>query len=412
MSDTGIDLALLICALFLQRFSLSFGNSLMSLDIVPAAFIFLHQFASGRLLIQYDRMLWFLAVVLAATCALLLNFRSAMLPSYCLFIVVYSLFTLSRPSTVARYRSTLQAFQFLLMILSLLAVGQFLAQFVIDGRELVRFFGVVPDFLFAAANMDRLNTIIPITAGSSLIKSNGLFLGEPSTLSQLAALAILIEVLEFRRPGYLLLFTVGLLLAYSGTGLLLVLAFVPLAAIGHGRAQLPALLVSLLAVGLFATGIIDLSAFLSRVGEFEDTQASGFQRFVSPFWMVAEHFDTASLPVLLRGNGPGTMDGFAPRAFYVAFGGTWFKLLYEYGLIGSLVFVCFLASCFRRSRCSKVVIAALICYYLFLGGLLLSTPFLIMTAVLCTLSGPESLRSRIDETSTYRPSLTAGSVAS
>jgi len=30
---TGIDIVLLVCALFLQRFSLSFGNSVMSLDI-------------------------------------------------------------------------------------------------------------------------------------------------------------------------------------------------------------------------------------------------------------------------------------------------------------------------------------------------------------------------------------------
>ena len=61
--------------LFLQRFSLSFGNSLLSLDVVPAVFILIYQFAAGRLVIVYDRLLWFLALGFAATCSLLLNFQ-------------------------------------------------------------------------------------------------------------------------------------------------------------------------------------------------------------------------------------------------------------------------------------------------------------------------------------------------
>src|SRR2546430_2844819 len=35
-------------------------------------------------------------------------------------------------------------------------------------------------------------------------------------------------------------------------------------------------------------------------------RSSGFQRFVAPFWMAAENLDTASLPALLLGSGPGT----------------------------------------------------------------------------------------------------------
>jgi hypothetical protein len=412
MSEAGIDIALLVCALFLQRFSVSFGNTVMSLDIVPAALIVVHQFVSGKLLIQYDRLLWFLAVGLAVTCSLLMNFKSTMLSSYFLFLVMYSLFTLSRPSTPDRYRSTLQAFQSLAALLSFLAMAQFVAQFVVDGRELVRFYGIFPEFLFASYDAGGVNTIIPITDGSSLIKSNGIFLTEPSTLSQIAALGILIEVLEFRRPRYLLILALGSLLSYSGTGLMILLVFLPLAGLAHNKAGLSALLVVIFAIGLVATGIVDLSAFLSRVGEFEDTRASGFQRFVSPFWLAADHFDTASLPVLLLGSGPGTIKDFAARVWYGAGGaGTWIKLLFEYGLIGSFVFVCFLTFCFRRSRCPGLLLAAIVFYYIFLGGLFLSTPFLIIMMVLCTLSGPEPRRSRIDGTSRSRPSLVAGPAA-
>jgi hypothetical protein len=391
-SEVSADIALLFCALFLQRFSLAFGNSLMSLDVVPAVFILIHQFASGRLRIQYDRLLWFFAVGLMTTCSLLLNFKSTMLPSYSEFVVIYSLFTLMQLSSKDRYKQTLQGFQFLVALLSFLAVAQFVAQFVMDGREIVRFYGIVPDFLLASFDTSRVNTIIPLYAGSSLIKSNGIFLTEPSTMSQIAALGLLIEILEFQRPRYLLLIALGLLLAYSGTGLMIVLLFLPLAGVRR-KAGLPALLLLIFALGLFATGIIDLSIFLSRTSEFEDTQASGFQRFISPFWLAAEHFYTASLPGLLIGSGPGTTDEFVGAHYkYVGFAGTWFKLFYEYGLIGSFVFSCFFISCFGNTICPRVLIAAIIFYFLFLGGLLLSTPFLIMTIVLCTLHGAASQR--------------------
>jgi hypothetical protein len=147
MSEAGIDVALLACALFLQRFNVSSGSSRMSFDVLPAVLILIHQFLSGRLLIQYDRFMRFLGVGFAVTCSLLLNFKSTMLPSYFLLIVMYFLFTLIRPSTAERYKSTLLAFQFLAALLACLAVAQFVAQFVVDGRDLVFFYGIFPEFL-------------------------------------------------------------------------------------------------------------------------------------------------------------------------------------------------------------------------------------------------------------------------
>jgi hypothetical protein len=411
ISDAGVDLALLICVLFLGRFTLIFGHSLMELNIVPVVLIFTYQFISGRLLILYDRLVWFLAAAFLVTCSLLLNFASTMLPSYCLFIVMYALFTLNRPSTVGRYKSTLRAFQLLIAILSILAIAQFAAQFVVDGRKVVHFYGILPDFLFQAEYNERLNTIIPVAQGSSLIKSNGIFLGEPSALSQLAALAILIEVLEFRRPGYLLLFAISLLLSYSGTGLLLFFGFVPLAAIRYREARVPVLLVIAVVVGLVATGAIDLFSFTSRVAEFDDTQASGFERFISPFWLADEFFATAPLRVLLLGSGPGTMDAFAGAHWYGGFSGTWIKLIYEYGLIGMLIFICFLVSCLRKSRCPALLLAANLFGYVFLGGALLNVSALTMMVVLCTLSGPISPLDCFKRAEQSGPSFAIGSEA-
>ena len=409
-SATRVDIALLVLALFLQRFSLPFGKTFLALDFVAAAFILLYQFLSGKIVIEYDRLLWFLAIGLTATCSLLLNFMSTMLTSYFLFMVLYALATLSRPSTPDRYKSTLQAFQFLVMILSCLAVAQFVAQFVVDGRKLILFYGVVPDFLLGPSwEAGGNHTTHEIEGSPSLLKSNGIFLEEPGTLSQITALGILIEVLEFRRPRYLLGMSLGFLMAYSGSGLLTLLVFLPLACLRHGRAGLSALLVVMFAFGLFATGIIDLSAFTSRVGEFTDIRGSGFFRYVSPFWLAAKFFDTASLQALLAGNGPGTATNFHD-VWYIGTAGAGLKILYEYGIIGSFIFVCFLASCLRRSRCSRLVLAAVIFTYVFHMGPL-NGSFLTIMVVLCTLHGPESRLGRIDEVWRYGPSLVARSVA-
>jgi hypothetical protein len=401
MSATRIDIALLVSALFLQRFTLPFGRTFLHLELVAIGFILLYQFLSGKLLIQYDRFLWFLALGLAATCSLLLSFNTTMLTGYSLFMAFYSLFTLSRPSTLDQYKRTLQAFQFLVMLLSCLGVAQFVAQFVVDGRMLISFYGIVPDVLTEDPSTDWGG--INRSFGNGIIKGTGLFLTEPSALSQIAALGILIEVLEFQRPRSLLVMTLGFAVAYSGTGLMLLLIFLPLAGLRYGRAGLSALLVVVFIVGLLATGIIDLSAFTSRADEFNARGSSAFGRFVSPLYLTAKQFDIGSLQTLLIGSGPGTAKTFGDTWNGGGSQANWFKLFYEYGIIGYFIFICFLASCLRRSRCPGLVIAAIIFAFLFLNG------SLTIIIPLCTLNGPEPRRGRIRDSSQYEPSLVAGS---
>jgi hypothetical protein len=184
---------------------------------------------------------------------------------------------------------------------------------------------------------------------------------------------------------------------------MLLLVFLPLTGLRDGRASLSALLVVMFALGLLATGIIDLSAFTSRVGEFEDTRASGFARFVSPFLLAAKQFDTVSLQKILLGSGPGSIKFFFDPT--TSFPTTWIKILYEYGIIGSFIFVCFLAACLRRSRCPGLVVAAIIFAFVFLQGMMT------ITIALCTLSGPEPRRRHIGGPSQYQPSFVAGPAA-
>jgi hypothetical protein len=394
-SAVRVDTALIASALFLQRFTLHFGGSSLGLDFVAVTLILAHQFASGRLFIQYGRLLWFLLFVVAATCSLLLNSDSKR-TSYGLFLVTYSVFTLTRPSTPDQYKSTLQTFQLLVLILSWLAIVQFFAHFIVNPRKLVFFFGIVPESML-------------IQPGESVeigVKSNGIFLAEASTMSQIAALGILVEILEFRRPRHLLVLTLAFLLAYSGTGTSMLLLGLPLAALVNPKAQLPAMGATLFALVLIATGFIDLSIFTSRLGEFQDPGASGFMRFTSSFWQAADYFKTASLQELFFGKGPGY--GFISAAFYVASSSAWFKLFLEYGALGTFVYISLFIFCFRRSRCPKPLLFVLI-YYHFVIGNIIESALLEIIVVLCTLHGPEPRRVRLNEPGEYPSSLVTGS---
>jgi hypothetical protein len=400
-SETRVDIALLASALFLQRFGLPFFHTRLTFDFVFAALIFTHQFATGRLFIQYDRLFWFLVVWMATTSSLLLNFKSSMLTSYGLFVLIYFLFTVNRPSTPEQYQNTLRGFQFLLLILSCVGIVQYLSKFIMDPERLVMFFGIFPSSLLTYAQGG-------VTSGQ---KINGIFLYEAATMSQIMALGILIEVLGFRRPRYLIPLTLAFLLAYTGTGIMILLVGLSLALLMNRRVQLPVLLIGLSACVLLATDIIHLSAFTSRLGEFENTRTSGFTRFVSPFWMAAEYFPTASIAQLLSGNGPHI--GFVPKngdLTYNASGSAWFNLIYYYGLIGTFVFTCFSVCCFRRSRCPMPLLVALL-YNQWAISNIVATSTLIIMVVLCTLNGPETRRRRVDEADQHQLALTSRSAA-
>src|SRR5215469_10831897 len=124
-SGIRVDIALLVSALFLPRFSLPFGATRLQLELVAIGLLLAYQFLAGKLLIQFDRFLWFLGFAFAITCSLLLNFKSTMLTGYLQFLIFNSLFMLRRSSNPDQYKETLRAFQFIVLLLSCLGVTQF-----------------------------------------------------------------------------------------------------------------------------------------------------------------------------------------------------------------------------------------------------------------------------------------------
>ncbi len=172
-------------------------------------------------------------------------------------------------------------------IVAVAGVLQFLLQFV--GLKVFAFSGIFPDSILYEFGY---NSVIPTGIGDTL-KSNGLFLVEPSVFSQVMALALIIEVLALRRVAFLALFTTGFLMSFGGTGWVVLASFVLAAALALGWRGIA------IAGGILVIGTVVMSIVLTlapdvggaigaRMDEISRPATSGHLRFITPFWALSD----------------------------------------------------------------------------------------------------------------------------
>lgn len=225
------------------------------------------------------------------------------------------------------------------------------------------------DYLPAAiTNEGAYNNRIPI-GSTPYFKSNGFFLAEPSIMSQFMAFALIIEVLVLRRPLWIGLFVVGLVVSLSGTGWLVLGTFLLVAAIGMGRRGVVLAgavgVVLALAMGLLALAFPDaFEAFVTRTEEFGVIGSSGHLRFVTPFWAAADI--SAKAPwAWLVGIGAGVSERlWFPYGYST---NTPIKLALEFGVPALLAYVAVLA-CGRRSGHQALLVLPGLVLLLFAGS--------------------------------------------
>ncbi len=251
----------------------------------------------------------------------------------------------------------------LLAIIAGLGIAQFAAQFV--GLRLFAFTGLVPDSFLLEQGY---NLEIPVGIGD-ILKSNGLFLIEPSVMSQFMAVGLMIEMLTARRALYFGLFTAGLLLSFSGTGWIVLASFFLFAGVRIGPQFLKIAIVSACALGLVlaaaALAAPDFAAALSdRLGEVSQPGTSGHMRFVTPFWLMSDVL-AREPSALFAGIGAGVSEKLSlPYAFDV---NTPVKVFLEYGLP---LLVAYLALFWRAERTALqgALFVPLMLLFLFTGG--------------------------------------------
>lgn len=362
--DPGLVFAItiLLASLLLQRFAVPFGG--FPLGIVGPVGLAIAGVALLRGTLAFDRarlglFLLFLGLVLAGAAA-----NAAMgprfgvgpsWPSLIHFVALTSFATLTFVQPLEETR-LFRAVVTCLAAVAAAAVVQFVLQFA--GLAFFTFREIVPDpFLLELL----YNTRIPI-GETDFFKANGLVLLEPSILSQFMALGIIIELLWFRRPAMVALFLAALLLSVSGTGWLVLGAFLAGAVLGMGRrgVALAGVMLLLLGTGLALLSVVMPDAYVAFVGRADEISmmdSSAHQRFITPFWALQDVMDRVPW-TLAFGVGAGVGERL-PLA-YNYFLNTPVKLIIEFGLPVAITYVALFTVSVRTRRQAMLVAPGLV----------------------------------------------------
>ncbi len=256
-----------------------------------------------------------------------------------------------------RYDRVIRLVQTIGLVVAVLGIVQYAMQFVV-GPALAF---PMENFFPQAFIVDTFNQQAVIRYGEDVYRANGMVMVEPSVFSQLMAICILIEVITRKRLWFIALATVAMFLSYSGTGVLLLLASLGVLALVRGKL---ALLLGLCAAGcvVFALATVVgnipyLSVFVARATEFGSTGSSGFARFVGGYYMFEQYLWPDPLRTLV-GYGAGTFRYYMATATYPVSEMAIFKVIFEFGLLGTLVYFGFLAYCLFRSAAPFALRAA------------------------------------------------------
>jgi hypothetical protein len=383
---------LLISATVLQKIAIpGTGSSETSIPISMVVLFGALLIALGRGVAVVDP--WRLAAFLVFLSSTALSFimsdsARVSMTSWIFLVVMQSTFTIRFVEGSFDFRRTMLFVSNLAIFCSAVGVAQFFSQFVV-GREVAFFmeYYTPPTML-----MSGFNFIIPIIWDSPILKSNGVFFAEPSFFCQFLAIGLTVELLRGARPLRLLAIGAGLVCSYSGTGLMTLGLFVPWYIISRRRYDLMVLGVIGILLLLAMSEVLQLSAITDRTSEFSNPNSSGFGRFVSIFLVIHEFILTDAW-TLLFGRGPGSVMEFFSRLYYGAFDPTWGKIFYEYGLIGSILYLVFFTRSFVLSRAELIMPLGFT--YFFLGGYLVNSSIIIQLLVLVVLPA-EGWRRRVD----------------
>ena len=358
----------LFAEIFFQKIALPIGESGISVSFIFGFVGLGLLLVSGRVAVDAGRFILYSVMVGALVASQLIGNSSFSTASLMLLIVTYGIYVFRLRGHSDNFMATLRLYQRMMMVVACAAVFQYAGQYVLPHNV------VFPlEFLLGPFLIKNFNHVIPITYGSEIFKSNGMFLAEPSFLSQGMALCFIIERLFFRRARFQLAYLAGLTVSYSGTGLLLLAVVGPFLLYRTGALRSALILLPVAAILLALGSILQLDIIAGRTGEFGAHDSSGFARFVSIFY-VLNQFVFIDPYRFFFGMGAGSLLAIGGQTTYLVHDPTWGKLLFEYGFLGTVGFFPFILYSLLARSASRFLAASLAFAYLFLGGYLLG-PF-------------------------------------
>jgi hypothetical protein len=392
----------LFASIFLQRFALPIGQDGLAFNLLVTTLVVVGLAFRGVLVMDAPRTVMFFVLSATVSLSAALNADRASMPSLILLLVMYAPFMFSLRADLAEavFKGCVRAFQIMVLICALLGIAQFVAQFVIGSSIPFTFKGILPNEIL----LQNFNTANPLAWDSPYFKSNGFFLVEPSTFSQYLAVAIVLELLFFGATWRLLVFGLALPTSYSGTGLILLALLTPWVML-HKRAYGAIFGSAVFVIIIVATGSLwNADALFSRASEFGSENSSANARFVAGAWLIGAFLLDSGRDVVF-GMGPGSYAQYAKMVTYSAHDPAWAKMIFEYGLVGSMVFwPFFLIALFRQSPSRWISWAMLIGYFTF-GGMLLDPRLQVMLLLFCVLPKQPAQVPAVNPTDDWLPPL-------
>jgi hypothetical protein len=261
-------------------------------------------------------------------------------PSLLLLMVAHAPYVLHCTPTANATERTREFFLTLCACLGALACAQFLLQFV-----------MAPELLFPIENfapkrfvVQLFNQQAPLAYGSTIYRANGVFMIEPSLLSQLLAIGLVLELYGKVHLLRLALFGFGILFTYSGTGFMILAVCVPVLIAVLRRWKTLGVLAGAVALLVLLRDQLFLNVLLDRSAEFTATGSSGFARFVGGFWLFDQFLWHDPLRTLI-GFGAGAFTDYVPYARAPVSEMPLFKMTFEFGVLGAILHLAFLGYC-------------------------------------------------------------------
>ncbi len=375
-----------MCAcLFLQRFAVPLGSKPFSLVGPVGLCLAAWGVMRGTLAFNRTRLQTYLVLCILVMSAMLWqglrpNGGAPNMASMEQFLLLTSLavLTFAEPVEEARF---FRIVTYWFAVIAACGIAQFFAQLV--GVSIFSFTGILPAPMLYEFGY---NLVIPVGV-ADLYKSNGFFLIEPSTFSQVMAMGLIIEVLAFRRARFLGLFAAGMLLSFSGTGWIVLGSFIAAAVLGMGWRGIAIgggtvlLMGALLGIGSLVQPDI-AHALQARMDEISQPSTSGHRRFITPFWALSDTL-AAEPEAAIVGLGSGVAEQL-PLAYEYDVN-TPIKIGLEFGIGGLLAYVAlFLAN--RRSSVQAGLLVPACTLFFFAGAYQQFPPVIFLTLLLTSVA--------------------------
>lgn len=282
------------------------------------------------------------------------------------------------------WRWTLRAFATAAAVVAAAGIAQFFVQFFTSAEWLFNYTPLIPEVVRTSGSW---NTVHPVTswvqADGYWIKSNGFFMREASFFSVVLAYGIICELLIGVRRWAIVLMAAGLVLSYSGSGLVALAVALIFPLERRTLVRILGVAACVAAVVYFLGDTLNVAYTVQRIAEFGDERSSAYCRFIQPGVAVAQGLQLDPWSALL-GHGPGSLTrwGMTCADLHEP---TYGKLLFEYGLLGAFAFGALVLLALNRSQAPLRLRIALGVSWLLVGGNLVSSEVLAMIFLFCSL---------------------------